>query len=442
MTPTPTAPSALIDTPTTTLVYLKLMTRVSRTLSLCLVGMGLFYALARWLLVSPAELLHASLYAQELSLDNLLWLGLPPFTVGVLLWAGHQYIRQLINTLRDNDLAAFTRLLLVAQAIQLGLLLVLYTLTQGSVAVLLALGFPGLMAYWLGGAVWARWMNTIAMAVVVLWLPFGYPTLLPLNGLGLLLQVLPVMLLYGFALRMMSQQQLVTRGRNDELTSMASTDTLTGLMNRRYFNLRLSSELSRARRYGLPLSLVLIDIDNFKHVNDTYGHTFGDRVLRELSQFMMANIRESDLLARYGGEELALILPNTKRLAAYELLERLRQQVASRVFYAVEDKVSITLSIGLTQFDAQRHAAVELIQEADSALYEAKHHGKNQVVMYGVHRPLSPSEAKQMVQTRVEPAVAVPSPSVEPIRVPPATAAKPTNDDDAAPPQEALPAWT
>jgi diguanylate cyclase (GGDEF)-like protein len=172
-------------------------------------------------------------------------------------------------------------------------------------------------------------------------------------------------------------------------------------MNRRYFNLRLSSEISRARRYALPLSLVIVDIDNFKRINDTYGHSFGDRVLRELSQLLLANIRESDLLARFGGEELALILPNTKRLAAFDLLERLRQQVASRVFYAADDKVSITLSIGLTQFDSQRHSAVELIKEADMALYEAKNNGKNQVVMFGVHRPLTPAEAKQAAQSRM-----------------------------------------
>jgi diguanylate cyclase (GGDEF)-like protein len=147
--------------------------------------------------------------------------------------------------------------------------------------------------------------------------------------------------------------------------------------------------------------LVIVDIDNFKRINDTYGHSFGDRVLRELSQLLLANIRESDLLARFGGEELAMILPNTKRLAAFDLLERLRQQVASRVFYAADDKVSITLSIGVTQFDTQRHSAVELIKEADMALYEAKNNGKNQVVMFGVHRPLTPAEAKQAAQSRV-----------------------------------------
>jgi diguanylate cyclase (GGDEF)-like protein len=363
-------------------------------------GIGLFYAVGSWLLVSPDALAN-SVLADSLSLDNLLWLGLPPFAAGVLLWVGHVYVRKLLGILPEADLGTYKRLLLLAQTVQLGLLLVLYTLTQGSVAMLLALGFPGLIAYWLGDTLWARWMNAVALAVVVLWLPFGYPTLLPLSGVGLLMQLLPVILLYGFALRMMSQLQLLARGRNDELTSIASTDTLTGLMNRRYFNLRLSSEISRARRYALPLSLVIVDIDNFKRINDTYGHSFGDRVLRELSQLLLANIRESDLLARFGGEELALILPNTKRLAAFDLLERLRQQVASRVFYAADDKVSITLSIGLTQFDSQRHSAVELIKEADMALYEAKNNGKNQVVMFGVHRPLTPAEAKQAAQSRM-----------------------------------------
>lgn len=166
----------------------------------------------------------------------------------------------------------------------------------------------------------------------------------------------------------------------DKLQSMAATDVLTGLTNRRQFNARLSQEISRARRHETPLTLVLFDLDNFKKINDVYGHPVGDRILKEISQLIQKNIRESDLSARYGGEEFALILPETREAEAYDLLERIRMIVAQTVFCLPENPLTITISIGLAQLELRKQTAFELVELADKALYEAKRLGKNQVV--------------------------------------------------------------
>lgn len=170
--------------------------------------------------------------------------------------------------------------------------------------------------------------------------------------------------------------------RVSKLQSLAATDALTGLINRRQFNLRLQAEVSRARRHRSPLTLALFDIDDFKKLNDFYGHTVGDRILRELGQLLVSNTRESDVTARYGGEEFAIILPETRQMEAYEFLERLRSLVSKTVFCLPDNPLTITISIGLAQFDPQAHTVAEFVNQADAALYEAKRKGKNQVV-YG-----------------------------------------------------------
>jgi diguanylate cyclase (GGDEF)-like protein len=180
----------------------------------------------------------------------------------------------------------------------------------------------------------------------------------------------------------------------DYLQSIATTDALTGLVNRRQFDTRIASEMARAKRHKKELSLALFDIDNFKRINDHYGHPVGDRILNELGQLIAQNIRESDIAARYGGEEFALILPETRRLEAYELLERLRRMVEQHVFCLPDTPLSISVSIGLTQFEIYKHTSMEFIDEADKALYEAKHLGKNRVVISGMGK-LKPSLLEQ-----------------------------------------------
>jgi len=168
------------------------------------------------------------------------------------------------------------------------------------------------------------------------------------------------------------------------LQSMATTDALTGLINRRLFNLQLQGEWSRARRHHSALCLALFDVDNFKKINDTYGHTVGDRILKELAALVAHNLRDSDIPARYGGEEFALILTETRQMEAAELMERIRMLIERHVFCLPDNPLTVTVSIGVAQFDLKAHSRPEdLVGQADAALYEAKHQGKNRVI-YGV----------------------------------------------------------
>jgi len=157
------------------------------------------------------------------------------------------------------------------------------------------------------------------------------------------------------------------------------TDDLTGLSNRRAFDDALAGEIERSKRFGSELGLVLIDLDNFKHVNDTYGHQQGDIVLREVSRVLRESSREIDHPARYGGEELALVLPGTDLEGAYNLAERVRERIAGLRISRTDGggAITITASCGVA---AVPHTAAEeraLLAAADAALYEAKRQGKN-----------------------------------------------------------------
>lgn len=163
------------------------------------------------------------------------------------------------------------------------------------------------------------------------------------------------------------------------------TDPLTGLANRRHFERRLAEELARTRRYALPLSLALLDIDHFKQVNDAHGHQVGDRVLSGLGQRLLESVRESDVVARYGGEELVLLMPSTDEGGALALAERIRELVETTVFAGLgagPEEIRCTVSIGFTHTHDAGCAAEELIRQADVALYHAKRTGRNRVVAY------------------------------------------------------------
>ena len=176
----------------------------------------------------------------------------------------------------------------------------------------------------------------------------------------------------------------VQNGQLLQQSTLALTDALTGLGNRRYFDETLTREMARTKRNASPLSLVLLDIDFFKKINDVYGHTTGDTVLKELAILIATNLRQCDWIARYGGEEYALILPDTPCLEALKLLERLRLLVEKHVFDRDHSPMKVTVSLGITQYDVKRHTLESFVAEADTALYEAKHHGRNQVRVYGL----------------------------------------------------------
>ena len=162
---------------------------------------------------------------------------------------------------------------------------------------------------------------------------------------------------------------------------MAITDPLTGLYNRRYMNGHLKQLLARAMANGKPLSLAILDIDHFKTVNDTYGHTVGDDALKEFARRMSDNVRGVDLAARYGGEEFVLVMPDTDVAFASMVAERLRTQVGERPFEIGGHNLEITVSIGFATADADGDTPETLIDRADKALFHAKSTGRNRVVL-------------------------------------------------------------
>jgi two-component system, cell cycle response regulator len=181
-----------------------------------------------------------------------------------------------------------------------------------------------------------------------------------------------------------NQDELKKKNRQLEdmlsrVESLAIMDPLTGLYNRRRFETIFSSEFKRAARYQLPLSLLMIDIDHFKNVNDTYGHQEGDTVLRELAQVVQSTIREVDTPARWGGEEFVVLSPNTTRENGLRAAERVRKAVANHAFTGIGVK-KITVSIGVAGIPApDLDSRDKLIHAADLAMYGAKKNGRNRV---------------------------------------------------------------
>jgi diguanylate cyclase (GGDEF)-like protein len=165
------------------------------------------------------------------------------------------------------------------------------------------------------------------------------------------------------------------------LEHLASTDDLTGLLNRRALFEAIDLEITRARRYDSPLSLVLIDIDHFKSVNDHHGHQCGDTVLRTIGQLIGTSKRSLDIAGRYGGEELCVVLPQTSVEGAFAFAEALRQKISKLQFDGPQRGFSVTASMGIAATGATLRDATRLIALADKAMYDAKHAGRNQVVV-------------------------------------------------------------
>ena len=175
----------------------------------------------------------------------------------------------------------------------------------------------------------------------------------------------------------------------DALKTLAVRDELTGLFNRREMDRLLKEEMARAQRHLRPLSLLMVDIDWFKRVNDTYGHQVGDKAIREVARVVLDSVRALDRAARYGGEELAVILPETSSAEAWIVAERIRERVAHTAFFTALDgstgpTLTLTVSVGISTMSAPGHGGVErLIGEADGALYAAKQGGRNRTVAHG-----------------------------------------------------------
>lgn len=180
--------------------------------------------------------------------------------------------------------------------------------------------------------------------------------------------------------------QIAAALQNAHLYELAMVDGLTGLFMRRYFDARIEEEVERSKRYGTPFSVVMMDVDNFKKLNDEHGHLIGDRVLRAISNVVKAQMRGVDTAARYGGEEIALILPRTDMLNAYNVGERIRMAIAEqRVTTDSEPPkvLSVTASFGIASYPETKAANGEdLVRRADRALYRAKKTGKNRVELF------------------------------------------------------------
>ena len=163
---------------------------------------------------------------------------------------------------------------------------------------------------------------------------------------------------------------------------LSITDALTNLYNRRYFETTFAREFARAKRYNSQLSLVVVDIDWFKKINDTYGHSCGDYVLRELSWLMAENFRQTDIIFRYGGEEFVILLTETDGNSAIIPVERLRRAVEDNKFKFKGVELNVTISAGISS-NKDVNEVSQMFDNADKALYQAKEEGRNRVRTFG-----------------------------------------------------------
>lgn len=175
------------------------------------------------------------------------------------------------------------------------------------------------------------------------------------------------------------------RQRNRELEDMAITCPLTGIYNRRYFDYRYSEEMRRARRYEHGIGLAMVDIDNFKEINDTHGHLVGDEVLRQTAQALKGAIRNSDILARIGGDEFAAILPEAPPSGALAVGLRMRMRVQNTRLNTSIGPLKVTVSVGIVSLDPPNEIVSDEVffKRADEALYQAKDQGRNRAVLWG-----------------------------------------------------------
>jgi len=172
----------------------------------------------------------------------------------------------------------------------------------------------------------------------------------------------------------------------EEANHFSKCDSLTGLYNRGYFEDSLSGEISRARRYDTEFSILFLDLDDFKKVNDTMGHLAGDFVLKKVSNLLIKEKREEDVVARYGGEELVVILPETNKVNTVIKAERIRKKIQDMPLIFDGKKIQISVCGGIATFPQDATEANELIRCADQALYRAKTEGKNQICLYSIDK--------------------------------------------------------
>jgi diguanylate cyclase (GGDEF)-like protein len=175
--------------------------------------------------------------------------------------------------------------------------------------------------------------------------------------------------------------------KNRALSEVSSRDSLTGLYNRWFVMEKIDSELNRALRNGSPMSVLMLDVDHFKRINDTWGHPAGDQVLQGIGKLLRDSCRVYDVPGRYGGEEFCIVLPETKTGNTSVVAERIRERLAATALTCGDTSVVVTASIGIAGMDTQNDGHVlspaGLIERADQALYSAKHNGRNRIETWG-----------------------------------------------------------
>ena len=169
---------------------------------------------------------------------------------------------------------------------------------------------------------------------------------------------------------------------HQQLAAAARTDPKTGLLNATAWQREADAEVARAQRTNAPLALLLVDVDHFKRVNDSHGHLIGDEVLRALATELRQQVRESDVVGRFGGEEFTVLLPRTDDVGAYGIAERLRANAANLSVAAADARINVTVSIGVAVLGQHGNDLFELLAAADVALYRAKDAGRDQVRIY------------------------------------------------------------
>lgn len=188
------------------------------------------------------------------------------------------------------------------------------------------------------------------------------------------------MLVYDVTDIAMSKQAL--RSANQALEHLSQIDKLTSLFNRGHWEDCIVQEFQRLQRYGGEAAVLLFDIDHFKRVNDNYGHDAGDEVLRQVANIIRANLRETDIAARFGGEEFVLLLPNTTEKDAFVLAERLRKAVREYPMQHAEGNFEVTISLGVAGYEPALESYQAWLKRADNALYAAKNAGPDQTITY------------------------------------------------------------
>ncbi len=238
------------------------------------------------------------------------------------------------------------------------------------------------------GPVRTNWYALSVLIVLFVLGYLGYAWAFRDNHSHLLDLIVPFVFFFGacfvWLTTSLSLQTAVDVLRLSLLEQENSVDPLTGVYNRRFLERHLSEEVTRARKYVLPLSIILIDIDHFKLINDSYGHQAGDQVLASFANLLKRQLREPDILARYGGEEFMVVAPQTPHQNAVELAERLRMRIEANSLYLANtqdgtQKVHLTCSAGVASLEGELDSMEKLVHLADDNLYRAKSAGRNRV---------------------------------------------------------------